>query len=167
MNGNMEEFEKTINEITDQVTQFQKYQDINQFEEVSSIAKQIFQKIQQAQDQAKVFNNRQMLTNQDPTDYTKITDEFKKFQPFYNLWTTLDNWRISYKSWLHDPFEDLNAQKLEETVDNSNKTMAQVIRYFRDKEMPGIMKIAEQTKTDIDEFKPLVPLALALRTEGM
>ena len=46
MNGNMEEFEKTINEITDQVTQFQKYQDINQFEEVSSIAKQIFQKIQ-------------------------------------------------------------------------------------------------------------------------
>lgn len=108
-----------------------------------------------------------MLTNQDPTDYTKITDEFKKFQPFYNLWTTLDNWRNSYKSWLHDPFEDLNAQKLEETVDNSNKTMAQVIRYFRDKEMPGIMKIAEQTKTDIDEFKPLVPLALALRTEGM
>jgi hypothetical protein len=39
MNGSMEEFEKTINEITDQVTQFQKYQDINQYEEVSSIAK--------------------------------------------------------------------------------------------------------------------------------
>jgi dynein heavy chain len=29
------------------------------------------------------------------------------------------------------------------------------------------MKIAEQTKTDIDEFKPLVPLAVALRTDGM
>jgi len=39
MNGNMEEFEKTINEITDQVTQFQKYQDINSFEEVSTVAK--------------------------------------------------------------------------------------------------------------------------------
>jgi hypothetical protein len=39
MNGSMEEFEKTINEITDQVTQFQKYQDINQYEEVSSVAK--------------------------------------------------------------------------------------------------------------------------------
>ena len=58
MNGSMEEFEKTINEITDQVTQFQKYQDINQYEEVSSIAKQIHQKIQQAQEQAKMFNNR-------------------------------------------------------------------------------------------------------------
>jgi dynein heavy chain len=83
------------------------------------------------------------------------------------LWTTLENWKTSHKSWLYDPFEDLNAQKLEETVDTSNKTMAQVIRFFRDKEIPGIMKIAEQTKAEIDAFKPLVSLALALRTDGM
>ncbi len=108
-----------------------------------------------------------MLTGQDPTDYSKITEEAKKFQPFFNLWTTLDNWKTSHKSWLHDPFEELDAAKLEETVDAANKTMAQVIRFFRDKEMPGIMKIADQTKQDIDEFKPFVPLALALRTEGM
>jgi dynein heavy chain, axonemal len=108
-----------------------------------------------------------MLTGQDPTDYSKITDEAKKFQPFFNLWTTVDNWRISYKSWLHDSFEDLNAQKLEETVDNSNKTMAQVIRLFRDKELPGIMKIAETIKNEVEEFKPFVPLAVSLRTQGM
>jgi dynein heavy chain len=52
-------------------------------------------------------------------------------------------------------------------VDNSNKVMAQVIRLFRDKELPGILKIAESTKGDIELFKPFVPLALALRTEGM
>lgn len=45
--------------------------------------------------------------------------------------------------------------------------MAQVIRLFRDKELPGILKIAESIKGDIEEFKPFVPLALALRTEGM
>ena len=33
--------------------------------------------------------------------------------------------------------------------------------------MPGILKIAESIKSDIDEFKPFVPLALAMRTEGM
>lgn len=43
-----------------------------------------------------------------------------------------------------------------------------MIRLFRDKEgLGGILKIAEATKADIDEFKPFVPLALALRTEGM
>ncbi len=45
MVGNMEEFEKTINEIIDQVTQFQKYQDHSQYEEVSQIAKSIQSKI--------------------------------------------------------------------------------------------------------------------------
>lgn len=52
---------------------------------------------------------------------------------------------------------------MEETVDSSNKTMAQVIRVFRDKELPGILKIAESIKADVEEFKPFVPLAMALR----
>lgn len=46
MNGNMEEFEKTINEITDQVTQFQKHQDISQYEEVAQLSRSIHAKIQ-------------------------------------------------------------------------------------------------------------------------
>lgn len=45
--------------------------------------------------------------------------------------------------------------------------MAQVLRYFRDKEHPKITKIAETMKKNIDEFKPFVPLAVALRKEGM
>lgn len=41
MSGSMEEFEKTINEITDQVAQFQKHQDITQFDEVAQMARAI------------------------------------------------------------------------------------------------------------------------------
>ena len=49
-----------------------------------------------------------MLTGLDPTDYSKIGLEEKSFLPFFNLWTTVDNWKNSHKSWLHDPFEDLD-----------------------------------------------------------
>ena len=45
--------------------------------------------------------------------------------------------------------------------------MAQVLRYFREKDHPKITKIAESMKKNIDEFKPYVPLAIALRKEGM
>lgn len=48
----------------------------------------------------------------------------KEFQPFYNMWTTIDLWRKTHQSALHDEFSKLDAQKLEETVDNSNKTLA-------------------------------------------
>ena len=68
---------------------------------------------------------------------------------------------------MYDEFSLLDAGKMEETVDNSNKTMAQVIRLFRDKELPGILKIAETIKQEVEVFKPFVPLALAMRTEGM
>lgn len=65
-----------------------------------------------------------MLTGQSETDYTSIHIMNKEFLPYYNLWTTVDNWKKSYKSWMYDEFAMLDAQKLEETVDASNKTMA-------------------------------------------
>jgi len=45
--------------------------------------------------------------------------------------------------------------------------MAQVIRSFRDKELPEILKIAEHLKADVEEFAPQVPVVMALRTDGM
>lgn len=68
---------------------------------------------------------------------------------------------------MYDDLSLLDAQRMEETVDTSNKTMAQVIRFFREKDFPSILKIGEQIKNEVDEFKPFVPLAMALRTEGM
>jgi dynein heavy chain len=45
--------------------------------------------------------------------------------------------------------------------------MAGVCRFFRDKEFPKIKNIAEIIKKNIDDFKPYVPLAVALRKDGM
>jgi dynein heavy chain, axonemal len=76
-------------------------------------------------------------------------------------------WHKSHNSWLNDAWEKLNAADLDATFENCNKMMSGVLRFFRDKEFPKITKIAEQMKKNIDEFKPYVPLALALRKDGM
>jgi dynein heavy chain len=68
---------------------------------------------------------------------------------------------------LNDPWEELDAVDLENTVDNAVKTMGQVLRYFKDKELPQILKIATEMKANVDKFKPYVPLAVSLRKEGM
>lgn len=36
-----------------------------------------------------------------------------------------------------------------------------------DRQIVGVLKIAESVKKDLDEFKPKVPLLLALRKKGM
>lgn len=56
---------------------------------------------------------------------------------------------------------------VEDTVENAKKAMAQVRRFFKDKELPGIMKIADVIKQKVEDFLPHVPIVLALRTEGM
>jgi dynein heavy chain, axonemal len=42
-----------------------------------------------------------------------------------------------------------------------------VFRYFRDRDLPKIFEIAEKVKAEVDVFKPIVPLAVALRKDGM
>jgi len=69
--------------------------------------------------------------------------------------------------WLNCEWDALNGEKLEEFVDNASKTMSDCIRHFKNKEMTGILKIADTVKKEIDEFKPYVPLAVALRKKGM
>eukprot|EP00826_Nyctotherus_ovalis_P020903 TRINITY_DN16644_c0_g1_i2.p2 TRINITY_DN16644_c0_g1~~TRINITY_DN16644_c0_g1_i2.p2 ORF type:complete len:215 (+),score=44.15 TRINITY_DN16644_c0_g1_i2:353-997(+) len=54
---------------------------------------------------------------------------------------------------------------MENLVNDSSRILSQTIRAFR--EMPSILKIAEQVKGEVEKFKRYVPLALALRTEGM
>ena len=83
-----------------------------------------------------------MVEYEDVTDYQSIPQMQKEFKPFYDLWTTVEAWKTKHGGWLHGPFDEIDAANVEETVDNSKKTMAQVIRALKDKELPEILKIA-------------------------
>ena len=52
----------------------------------------------------------------------------KEFQPFYDLWTTLELYNKSHKSWTCDDLEKIDPGFLEETVETADKTMGRVIR---------------------------------------
>lgn len=56
---------------------------------------------------------------------------------------------------------------MEDIVSSSIKTLNKVIRIFKEKDQPGILKIANQVKNELTDYQPFVPLALALRKDGM
>jgi dynein heavy chain len=91
----------------------------------------------------------------------------KDFRQYYDLWTVVDMWKKNHHSWINDPWDEVDATNVEEVVDTSFKTMGQVIRYFRDKELPGILKIAEAIKKEVESFKEYAPVLVGLKTEGM
>ena len=61
----------------------------------------------------------------------------------------------------------MKPDELEFTFEKCLKDVAAAVRFFKDKDLPKIYKNASFMKEKIDEFKPKVPLALALRKEGM
>jgi dynein heavy chain len=147
---------------------FKQYQDGDAYEEVANRAKDIHAKIEEAVALSKKINNKETLVDyEEISDYTQIVVMQKEFRQYYDLWTTVETWKKSYESWLNDPFDELDAANVEETVDNANKIMAQCLRAFKDKDLPKILDIANGIKDAVEIFKPQVPIVIALRTDGM
>jgi hypothetical protein len=72
MTGHQTEFTATINELENLVSSFSQYQEISQFEEVAGMVKSINTRLTSCHDQSKVFNNREMLTGNQATDYSQL-----------------------------------------------------------------------------------------------
>lgn len=70
---------------------------------------------------------------------------------------------------MNGEWDKLNAVNLVTTFELCQKNTATVFRFFRDSKnpLPEILAIAENMKNQIEEFKPIVPLAEALRKDGM
>jgi len=84
-----------------------------------------------------------------------------------NLWRTTRTWFARSKSWMEDPWEKIVPDEVDSTFENCMKLISQTYRFFKDRNFPKIFEITEKMKAQIDQFKPIVPLALALRKDGM
>ncbi len=62
---------------------------------------------------------------------------------------------------------NINAENCEKFVEDAIKNLTYSTRYFKDKEIVHMLKIAESVKVQIDEFRPKVPLLLAMRKNGL
>jgi len=167
MEKEQDEFEETLDNLKLTVDGFNNYNKIEKFEEVAEIVDNLDTKIQQYIEDSRTYNQREFLVGKEQKDYSRLQQMAREFQPYSNLWRTTRTWHNNHKSWMCDPFEELDAPALDACFENSQKIMNQVVRYFRDRDQPQIFKISEDMKKQIDAFKPYVPLAVYLRKEGM
>lgn len=52
-------------------------------------------------------------------------------------------------------------------MDESVRVLGGTIRFFKERDIEAILKISQAVKVQLDEFKPKVPLMVALRKKGM
>ena len=167
MTKGQDEFKDQIQNIDRVVMSFHQHQNITFHEEVAKTVADISKSLNEFQEKARLYNNREGLFGQEITDYSKLTQVIKDFTPYSNLWFTAHNWFKNSIDWLNCEWNQLDATAAEKFVEDGVRNLAGVIRFFKEKDIKPVLKIAEQVKAQVDEFKPKVPLMVGLRKQGM
>lgn len=103
----------------------------------------------------------------DPTDYSRLQTITKQFTPYNTLWSIVHRWYSDIDQWMDNPFNSIDANAAEKFVEESVRAIVSANRYFKDKAMNQIVAIGEKVKSEMDKFKPNLPLMVALRKDGM
>ena len=167
MQQDQNEFETKIVELQNEVNTFEGHLDFDSYEDVATKARALQDKLTAATNQAKQYNKNESLTAIEETSYENIKEMQQQFTPFFDLWTTIDDWQSSMKSWTNDDFLSIDPNKLEEHVGDAQRLINKNIKLFRNKNMNKIINVAEVIKEKIEAFSPSVPMMCAMLTEGM
>jgi dynein heavy chain len=84
------------------------------------------------------------------TNYDKLNQMIKDFAPYSNLWITTDNWYKNIDNWKNNAFDSVDAPFAERFVDDGLRTLQGSLRYFKDKDISLIAKIAQTVKAEFD-----------------
>lgn len=169
MESEQEQFNDTLELLENSVKTFGgNFNKVEDYESAALAVESVNQRLQSCIDEAKKYNQRENLTGASITDYSHLQKMVKDFQPYSNLWLTARTWNARSVEWKTGKWEDLDPEELETTFENCLKTISVTARFFNGKAgLEKIMDVATNIKTLVDEFKPVVPIAMSLRKTGM
>lgn len=160
-------FEKEVDRLGAQVARFNRHTDLDRVQEVAADVKHIRRDLNKCVEQAKLFNNREVLFGEEQTEYLKLQATIKEFEPFYQLWTNADDWLKWKTSWETDPFGELVPEDIEKCVQQVYGVMFKQSRALQQSGQEELANIARNILRQVEEFKPELPLLSSLLNPGM
>lgn len=144
------------------------FTDINAHEEIARTVADVNSSLVKYTEQAKLYNSREALfETEEAQDYSKIPNMQRDFAPYSHLWTAVHGWKVGFEQWMYDEWSTVDALECQKFCENSSKSLGGVIRFLKEKGIHSVIGIAEQVKKEIDEYRPKIPLLVALRNRGM
>ncbi|KAL1510265.1 hypothetical protein AB1Y20_006588 [Prymnesium parvum] len=165
MIAQQQQFEKHLEELAYRVANFHQYTDPSRITKVVSIVHDIQQALKDYEAKALVFNKRESLFDEPPTEYDQLQKIVKDFEPYASLWLTANDWQKWQREWLDGSLNALIPEEVEKNFTNATRTIAKSVKTFKD--LPGCLSIAKQLKEEMQSFAPSLPVVNALRNAGM
>eukprot|EP00939_MAST-03C_sp_MAST-3C-sp1_P000013 g13.t1 len=149
------------------VQMLQRFTDIAKHDEYAKEIQAIDTRLLEMKQQAQLFNSREALFGMDTTEYSRISATRKTFEQYKNLWQTVHGWIVNKKKWFDQPLLDNDADMIERSVASSMRFLSKCEKTFQKSGLDKCAAIATETKKELTEFKPLVPLLTAIVSPAM
>ncbi|XP_073479664.1 dynein axonemal heavy chain 3-like [Aquarana catesbeiana] len=162
------DFTKRLVDVLIEVKDFQKKDRMT--EATTNVQKlgSISRRIQDFMEEKSLINKEEMLLEVEQMSTFDQIDEIHKLkEPYEELWTTAAHFSTCYDKWMNGPFLQVNAENVEEEVQNLWKTSYKLTKAFYHPDLHGPLKVATTIKTKLEKFKINMPLVTALCTPGI
>ncbi|EAY19693.1 Dynein heavy chain family protein [Trichomonas vaginalis G3] len=161
-----EKFEGDLDKLSREVSEVSKYTDVNNSEQYATEIRRIAKAIEAAEANVKTFNSRQTIFGKEQTDYTRVSDLRRTFDPFSVLWLAVDQWIKLRNSIKEKPIIQLNAEQITKDLQTIYQSLHKSTKNFRNGPT-SVLQIATELKQECNEMKDHIPLLTALLNPGM
>ncbi|XP_070559259.1 dynein axonemal heavy chain 3-like isoform X5 [Ptychodera flava] len=161
-------FSFRIDEIATQVKAFRHKDRMSEADNYLQQLHDISRKLDDFYKEKAAINREEMLLDtgvQSP--YTQLEDIKDAKEPYDKLWNAAVKFHEMYDKWMNGPLLQVNAEEVEEEVQNLWRTSYKLTKIFAHPEMMGPMRAAATIKAKLEKFKINMPLINALCNPGI
>ena len=165
---NQQKLMEGIQSLASNVKDFDSFKTESKSNEAILLAINVHDKLTDYIMKATMYNEREILFGKPKTDYSILFELKQQFDPFYWLWMSISSWKTNTKSWLEENFNKLKGEDVEMTVSDVGKDLRNAIFKFKEKQVDRqILELAQKYKTEVEKFKPISDLAIAITKKGI
>ena len=168
MIGEQQQFNQEIVGLNNVVAAYGGHTDLGQLEKIAADTKKYKMKLDELDARSKTYNTHEAIFGLEQTDYGNVAKIVKEFEPFNKMWSTAAKFADHHHLWLTAPLTELDAEAIEQEVNTDSKSLVKVGKQFEQRDDgAGCKEVCEQVRTQMEDFKPTLPLMLALCNPGM
>jgi dynein heavy chain, axonemal len=160
-------FEEDLNSLHSEVLSLQQMHDVSKLGMIMPVVKHLKAQLAKSKDKASVFNLREGLFGRDETEYSRLSEINKAFEPYCGLWESLSEWRESQGLWMTCPFTTLDPEEVERVHGQCLKNLSKSVKLFERAGATECLEIANAERKLVEGFRPVIPIVQGLRNQGM
>ncbi|KAH3881436.1 hypothetical protein DPMN_005362, partial [Dreissena polymorpha] len=161
-------FQQDLDDVARRLKEFASKDRMSEAEVYMAELKDIQAKIEAFQEEKVLINREeQMLAVENLTSYPQIQEFMVQKEPYDKLWTTAVHFHAQNEKWTKGPLLNVNAEVVEEEIQQLWKTVYKLIKNFAQQDHRGPMRAATTIKSKLQRFQINLPLINALCNPGI